>query len=212
MAHPRRILITAGPTHEPIDPVRYLGNRSSGQVGIALAEAAHAAGCDVRLLLGPTPLGATPEIHTERFVTTADLQTLLDEHFAWCDVLIMAAAVADYRPAKTSATKLPRDAAGLTIDLEATPDLVAGCAARKRDDQHVIAFALEQPEALERRAREKLTRKGVGAIVANPLQTMDSGTIDAVVFTGAGERFDAGPMSKPDFAAWLVRWIAHHTT
>lgn len=183
MTRPRRMLITAGPTHEAIDPVRFLGNRSSGKLGVALAAAAHAAGWQVTLLLGPTKVDAPPpdRWRTERFVSTDDLAALLDVHLPQCDVLVMTAAVADYRPRHRSATKLPRTDAGMSIELEPTPDLVARCVDRKRADQVIVAFALEDPADLEARARRKMHRKGVDAIVANPLSTMDADTIDAHV-------------------------------
>lgn len=223
-----RILLTAGPTHEPIDAVRYLANRSSGAMGISLAAAAHRAGHAVTLLLGPVCEVPLPEVTTHRFQTTADLQTLLDDHFSQCDVLIMAAAVADYRPAPqtpapqtpgsspgeqsgdadaTAPAKLPRSSEGLTLKLEATPDLVAACAARKRPDQRIIGFALEDEADLARRAQDKLMRKQLDAIVANPLQTMSSPDIHATLYTPHADPITPGPMSKKDFAAWLLSWL-----
>ena len=141
-----------------------------------------------------------------RFTSTAELQALLAEHFAGCDVLIMAAAVADYRMREVAAGKAAR-AGSLKLELEATPDLVAGLAGRKRPGQRVVAFALEEAEALEARALEKMRRKGVDAIVANPLATMEDGRVDAVLFTADGGRERPGLMSKPDFARWLVRRV-----
>ena len=206
-----RILLTAGPAHEPIDAVRYLANRSSGAMGLALAEAAHRAGHAVTLLLGPVFVDPPGGVRTHRFRTTADLQTLLDAHFQECDVLIMAAAVADYRLAPQTAgadsAKLPRGREGMTLHLESTPDLVAACAARKRPDQRIIGFALEEPARLAERAKEKLTRKQLDAIVANPLQTMGAADIDATLYTPNTEPISPGPMSKDDFATWLVNWL-----
>jgi len=215
-----RVLITAGPTREPIDDVRFISNRSSGQMGLALARAAAEAGHDVTLLLGPVLVPATlsdgDALRVERFTTTAGLRALLDEHFPACDVLVMAAAVADYRLAAPRAGKAPRSG-GMRLELEPTPDLVAGVAATKRPDQRVIAFALEEAAVLEERAAEKMRRKGVDAIVANPLATMDSGRVAAVLLTPDGERHEPpatagsgtdGPgQSKAAFARWLVAWI-----
>lgn len=213
----KRMLVTAGPTHEPIDRVRYLANRSSGATGVAIAQAAARAGYEVMLLLGPATATEPPEapevkiagdIRVERFESTADLQRLLDEHFEECDVLVMAAAVADYRPRpRKLEEKIERSATGLTLELESTPDLVAGCAKRKRADQRVIAFALEESAKLAERAKAKLARKGVDAIVANPLETMGAPGINATVYTADGAAHHAGAMSKGDFAAWLVGWI-----
>lgn len=202
-----RILITAGPTREPIDDVRFISNRSSGRMGIALADAAADAGHEVTLLLGPVLVHAAAHERCEvvRFQTAADLQRLLEQHFPSCEVLIMAAAVADYRPAQRVEGKLPREeGGGLSLRLEPIPDLVAAVAQSKRPGQRVIAFALEEPDRLEARADEKMRRKGVDAIVANPLETMEDPRIAPVLLTASGGRIDPGPMSKPDFARWLV--------
>lgn len=210
---PPRLLITAGPTQEPIDAVRYIGNRSSGRLGVSLAEEAAREGWRVTLLLGPTPRQpADSRIDLHRFRTTADLQALLGEHLRHCDVLVMAAAVADYRPKTDAATlggKRRRVAEGLTIELEATPDLLAGCAANRRADQTLVGFALEPRQEMVASARRKLTRKKVDLIVANPLETMDAETIEATVFgddpTGlAGGRSTPGPIAKTAFAGWLL--------
>jgi len=204
-----RILITAGPTREPIDAVRFISNRSSGRVGIALARAAAEAGDEVVLLLGPVPVmeNMNTICRIERFNTAAELEHLLNEHFEWCQVLIMAAAVADYRSVHIDNGKISREQTSnspLTLRLEPTPDLVASVTARKRSDQRVIAFALEQPELLEARAAQKLHRKAVDAIVANPLQTMDSKYIQSLWLTAHGLRIDPGRLTKEQFAKWLL--------
>jgi phosphopantothenoylcysteine decarboxylase/phosphopantothenate--cysteine ligase len=215
-----RILITAGPTREPIDTVRFISNRSSGRLGLALAHAAVAAGHQATLLLGPGPQvdpddpalrgygGSGCNVH--RFESAAELQQLLETHFRGHDVLIMAAAVCDYRPATVVDGKIPREHPGagagkpLTLTLEPTPDLVALMAASKRSGQRIVAFALEEPAHLEARATEKLRRKGVDAIVANPLSTMESDRITPTWLTAAGKRVAPGTMSKDDFAKWLI--------
>ena len=203
-----RVLITAGPTREPIDDVRFISNRSSGQMGFALTRAAAEAGHAVTLLLGPVLMPPSVEdvAAVIRFSTTADLEALLAEHFPACDVLIKAAAVADYRPATVIQGKTPRSA-GLKIELEPTPDLVAGCAKTKHDDQTIIAFALEEPQVLERRAAEKMQRKRVDAILANPLQTMDAPDIAPILLYADGRRDDPGRMLKTELAAWLISRI-----
>ncbi len=203
-----RILITAGPTREPIDDVRFISNRSSGQMGFALAESASAAGHDVTLLLGPVlmPPSIADQVNVIRFNTTADLEALLAEHFPKSDVLIKAAAVADYRPAQLIRGKTPRGE-GLKIELEPTPDLVAGCARTKRGDQTIIAFALEDPAVLEARAVEKMQRKKVDAILANPLQTMDAADIEPILFYADGRRDAPGRMAKTALAQWLISKI-----
>ncbi len=209
----RRLLITAGPTHEPIDAVRYLANRSSGRLGLALAAAAHAAGWTVSLLLGPVAGNPPAGVRTRRFESTADLARLLDEEFPACDVLIMAAAVADYRPRAPRPGKTPRGTDPLVLALEPTPDLVAACAARRRPGQRIIGFALEDTAGLAQRARDKLIRKGLDAMIANPLETMGAEEIRALVYTAGGQIVHPTPgaadtaLNKTTFARWLIHWL-----
>ncbi len=206
-----RLLITAGPTHEPIDAVRHLANRSSGRLGLALAGAAAERGLVATLLLGPTPLEPPPasQVTTLRFRTTADLQELLRAQWPHHDVLFMAAAVADYRPAEPpEAGKLPRatDSGRLTLRLEPTPDLLAELAAITRPDQTAIGFALGPAGHLLAEARRKLAAKNLAAIVANPLETMDSDRISGTLLLGDGRRLvpPRPACSKRDFAEWLL--------
>jgi len=208
----KRLLITAGPTHEPIDAVRYIGNRSSGRLGIALADRAAGLGWTVKLLLGPTNLTpADSHIEVRRFRTTAELDALLRPAFSDCDVLIMAAAVADFRPRGTPAGllgKLRRGLEPVTLTLEPTRDLLAGVAAERRPDQTVVGFALEPAERLIDSAKDKLRRKGLDMIVANPLTTIESDTIDATIFTTDGSpALTPGSMTKTAFASVLLSAI-----
>lgn len=205
-----RLLLTAGPTHEPLDAVRFIGNRSSGRLGVALADEAAGRGWPVTLLLGPTAREpGHAGVRTVRYRSCADLEARLAEHFHHCDVLIMAAAVSDYRPVCGQADpfgKRRRSEERITIELEKTPDLLAGCGARRRADQLLVGFALEPREQLLESARAKLTRKKVDMIVANPLETMDATTIDAQLVGAAGQVLDRTPadMSKIAFAPWLL--------
>lgn len=206
-ARAKAVLVTAGPTHEPIDAVRYISNRSSGRLGIAVAEAAARRGHRVELLLGPTHL--LPEdsrVVTHRFQTTAELETLLAARSGVFDWLVMAAAVADYRPAASPANqKLPRSASNLTLHLTPTPDLLAAVSQRRRPGQLLVGFALEPAERLETSARAKLQRKSIDAIVANPLETMDSPGISAMIFTRWGESMTSeGTLPKERFADRLI--------
>ncbi len=159
-----------------------------------------------------------------RFQSTADLQALLSAHFPACDTLIMAAAVADYRPKPPGSspppigrppvpggssppppTKLRRTESPLTLELEPTPDLLAEVALRKRPGQTVIGFALEPSDRLLDSARSKLERKNLDAIVANPLETMDAPTIRAtVLFQGGASLETPGEIEKTAFASWLL--------
>lgn len=215
-SHPppaRRILITAGPTHEPIDAVRYIANRSSGRLGIALAETAADAGWQVTLLLGPTPRSTTHSaVRLRRFQSTADLEALLREELPGCDVLVMAAAVADYRPRPPATpiaqTKLKRVQQTLTLELEPTPDLLAGCSARRAPGQKLVGFALEPRDRLMESARAKLERKNVDMIVANPLETMDADSIEATLVARDGRTWTTdGSITKDAFAPWLLERI-----
>ena len=203
-----RLLITAGPTHEPIDAVRYIGNRSTGRMGLALAQAAIDRGLSATLMLGPTslPTPTSSLLAVHRFQTAADLQRLLADHWPAHDVLIMAAAVADFRPrAPVGIGKLRRGSDNLTVDLEPTPDLLAGLGSMMREEQRVIGFALEPATELQASAREKLRRKGLHAIVANPLETMDSERITATLILADGSiRTPGADLAKNDFAAWLI--------
>lgn len=202
----RRLLVTAGPTHEPIDEVRYLANRSSGRMGVAIAAAARDAGWAVTLLLGPSAIAPPEGCAVQRFETAAELEALLARHFAGCDVLVMAAAVADYRPLRTAAAKLPRTGGRLVLELEPVPDLVAACARSKSAAQRVVGFSLEAPATLLARAAEKLARKGLDAVVANPLATMGAERISPVLIRRDGTelRPPAAVLTKAAFAIWLV--------
>jgi phosphopantothenoylcysteine decarboxylase/phosphopantothenate--cysteine ligase len=206
---PRRLLITAGPTHEPIDAVRFLGNRSSGRVGVALADEAARRGWDVMLLLGPAPRQPSDSrVRMRRFRTAADLEALLAEETPKADVLVMAAAVADYRPKvdpQFFGGKFRRKNEVLKLELEPTPDLLAGVAARRRPDQFMVGFALEPREELLASARSKLERKKIDLVVGNPLETMDGETIEAMVLGKDGtEVRTPGVIDKVAFAAWLM--------
>ncbi|MFM9996083.1 MAG: phosphopantothenoylcysteine decarboxylase [Phycisphaerales bacterium] len=203
------MLVTAGPTHEPIDAVRFLGNRSSGRLGVAVADEAARRGCAVTLLLGPTPRRPSDSrVAVARFQTTANLEALLAEHLPRCDVLIMAAAVADYRPKVPPGQlggKLKREGGSLTLELEPTPDQIALCSERRRSDQLLVGFALEPRDRLMSSARDKLARKRIDLIVANPLETMDAETIEAVVLGRDGsEHRTPGAIPKTEFAAWFM--------
>ncbi len=204
-----RLLITAGPTREPIDAVRFISNRSSGAMGLAIAEAGVAAGHDTTLLLGPVCLAVSQReqlagCRVYRFDSSAELKQLLEAHWADQNTLIMAAAVADHRPACVTEGKPPHRDGSFSLNLSSTPDLVSLMAASKRDGQRVVAFALEEAEHLEARAADKMRRKGVDAIVANPLETMHSESIRPVWMTATGQREALDRMDKPAFARWLI--------
>ena len=215
-----KMLITAGPTHEPLDAVRFIANRSSGRLGIALAAEAVDRGWPTTLLLGPTPLECSDtRVSTIRFSSTADLEALLARHAPECDCLLMAAAVADYRPRRnpSASPKVRRHEEGLTLRLESTPDLLAEVARTRQPGQFLVGFALGPHETLLESAKAKLIRKGIDLIVANPLETMDSDSIEAMLIErSAGSKEDArlidstpGSISKAEFARWLLDRLSH---
>jgi phosphopantothenoylcysteine decarboxylase/phosphopantothenate--cysteine ligase len=206
-----KLLITAGPTREPIDRVRFISNRSSGKMGLAVAQAGVEAGHEVTLLLGPGVDAQDMASHcaVHRFETASDLLEQLRSQFPHHDVLIMAAAVSDYRPVRQVEGKISRQAGErLRLELESTPDITAALAGAKRTDQRIVAFALEEPDQLEERAAAKLKRKGADAIVANPLATMDGENVEAVWLTPRGDRAAPGTLTKKNFGHWLIGRIA----
>jgi phosphopantothenoylcysteine decarboxylase / phosphopantothenate---cysteine ligase len=186
------VLVSAGGTREPIDAVRFVGNRSSGRMGFALAAAARERGAEVTVVAAnvalPTPAGVS-----RRDVSTAvELQRACEEEFARCEVLLMAAAVADFRPVDPTASKIKK--AGrerLTLELEATTDVLSALAARRHAGQTLVGFAAEHgPEAVSY-ARRKLEQKGLDAVVANDVSRSDAGFEvehnEVVVITRSGE-------------------------
>jgi phosphopantothenoylcysteine decarboxylase/phosphopantothenate--cysteine ligase len=170
------VLVTAGGTREPIDSVRFLGNSSSGRMGIALAQAAHGRGADVTLLAANVALARPAGIAWREVVTAADLEQACEQEFGTCDVLLMAAAVADFRPAAPSDGKIKKAGqASLELELEPTADVLSGLAAQRRDGQTLIGFAAEHGERAIECGREKLLAKGVDALVVNDISRADIG-------------------------------------
>lgn len=169
-----RILVSAGPTHEPIDPVRFISNRSSGKMGYALAEAARARGAQVTLVTGPTALPIPVGVETVRVETAEEMTKVLCARLAWSTVVIMAAAVADYRPAEVAAHKLKKQGRGNPmLRLEPTTDILATLSAR-RSNQLLIGFAAETRDVIAH-ATAKLSAKGLDLIVANDVTQEGAG-------------------------------------
>ncbi|MFM2353036.1 MAG: bifunctional phosphopantothenoylcysteine decarboxylase/phosphopantothenate--cysteine ligase CoaBC, partial [Actinomycetota bacterium] len=168
----RSILISAGGTREAIDPVRFIGNRSSGKQGVALAEAALARGASVTLVAAHLEVDSPSAATVVTVSSTSELQSAMREHAADADTVIMCAAVADFRPITVAAGKIKKDAVGntLSIDLERTPDVLAGLAAERRPGQRVVGFAAEtepDDDRLHEIGAEKARRKGVDLLVVN---------------------------------------------
>ncbi len=172
-----KFLITAGATREEIDPVRFLSNRSSGRMGFALAEAAHARGAEVVVVAGATSADAPAGVRVARAVSADEMHAAVWAEVKGATVFIGAAAVSDYRPATRAAQKLKKSGAALTLTLEPTPDILASVAAAKHEGLLVIGFAAES-ENVVAHARDKLARKKLDAIVANDI-TRDGAGFDA---------------------------------
>jgi phosphopantothenoylcysteine decarboxylase / phosphopantothenate---cysteine ligase len=201
-----RVLVTAGGTREPIDSVRYVGNRSSGRMGLALAEEAARRGADVTLVAANVTL-ALPATAVP-VETTAELEAAVRERFRDADVLIMAAAPSDFRPAAPTDAKIPREGShGLSIQLEPTTDIVAAVAADRRPDQTVIGFAAEHGDGAVERGREKLVRKALDAVVVNDISRSDIGfdsTDNEVTIVFAGGERQVGRRRKTEVAAAIL--------
>jgi phosphopantothenoylcysteine decarboxylase/phosphopantothenate--cysteine ligase len=196
----RRIVVTAGGTREPIDPVRHIGNRSSGKMGYAIAEAARARGASVVLVTAPATAIVPAGVEVVRVVTAAEMKDAVVAAVRGADVLVMAAAVADYRPKTSSASKIKKeDAADLSIELVRTPDILGEVSG----DFLKVGFAAESEDLVEH-ARKKLAEKKLDLIVANDITAADAGfdvdTNRVTIIDRAG-RVDALPlMSKRDVA------------
>ncbi len=167
------VLITAGPTREPVDPVRFLGNRSSGKMGYALAEAALRRGARVILVSGPVALEAPAGAEVVRVESAAEMHNAVMAHAAGATIMIGAAAVSDFRMRHAAQNKIKRNGP-MTLQLEATPDILADVSARRRPGQIIIGFAAETDQAIEN-GRAKLRHKGVDAIVVNDVSRNDIG-------------------------------------
>ncbi|MGO4300351.1 bifunctional phosphopantothenoylcysteine decarboxylase/phosphopantothenate synthase [Leifsonia sp. RAF41] len=168
----KRVVVTAGGTREPLDPVRFLGNRSSGRQGVAIASAAQARGADVVLVAAHLEVEPPEGVEVIEVQTALELQEAVEEAARAADIVVMTAAVADYRPAETRDAKIKKSEQGdtLTLELVANPDILAGLAARKRDGQVVVGFAAEtepDPQALIELGRAKLQKKGSDFLVLN---------------------------------------------
>ena len=203
------ILVTAGPTREPIDPVRFLSNRSSGKMGYAIARAAAEGGHTVQLISGPVTLAPPRGVKITRVETAEQMLGAVRAHLGRCDVLVMAAAVADWRPRTCSKKKLKKATTAPRLDLERTPDILAAIRPDK-GNRILMGFAAET-HAMLAEARRKLTTKGLDVIVANDVSQADAGfevDTNRVTLLAAGRKPEPWPlMSKDKVAKRLVRWL-----
>jgi phosphopantothenoylcysteine decarboxylase/phosphopantothenate--cysteine ligase len=196
------ILVTAGPTCEDVDPVRYLTNRSSGKMGYAIAEAAVQRGARVTLASGPTSLDEPAGVHMIRVRTAEEMRRAVVEQFAGCSIAILAAAVADYRPMQKQEHKMKRSADALTLSLQPTPDILAEIAQNK-GDRLVVGFAAETDHVAEN-ARKKLAAKNADLIVANDVTAEGAGfdhdTNVVTLFSRDGRDLALPKMTKTEVA------------
>ncbi len=202
----RKIIVTAGPTQEPIDPVRYLGNRSSGKMGYRLAQAAADRGAAVVLISGPSAEPEPAGVEIVRVKTAAEMKAAVDEQFDGADAVVMAAAVADYRPTKPADRKIKKKTTTLQIDLEPTDDILRGLGSRKKS-QVLVGFALETEKVVEQ-AQRKLKEKNLDLIVANdpglPGAGFGSETNIATIIDREGQTEETGKLSKRALAEMII--------
>jgi phosphopantothenoylcysteine decarboxylase/phosphopantothenate--cysteine ligase len=203
-----RVLVTAGGTREPIDAVRYVGNRSSGRMGFAVAEEAAALGADVTLLAANVALPRHPRVRYVDVETAAELQAACADAFPSADVLVMAAAVSDFRPAAPEDGKVKKDGRdGLDLRLEPTADILAGLAAGRRAGQTLVGFAAEHGAQALAHGRDKRARKGLDAVVVNDVSQpgigFDASDNEVTIVTAAGERHVA-KASKAEVARAIL--------
>jgi phosphopantothenoylcysteine decarboxylase / phosphopantothenate---cysteine ligase len=196
-----RVLVTAGGTREPIDSVRYVGNRSSGRMGYAVAAEAARRGADVEVVAANVSLPHEEGIHYIEVQTASELEQATLRAFEYADVLVMAAAVADFRPAAPEASKISKGdrAEGMSLALEPTPDVLSELSSRRREGQVLVGFAAEHGEGAIKRARGKLERKGLDALVVNDISRGDIGfdaddnEVTVLMADGTERRVPFGP-------------------
>ena len=206
-----RCLLTAGPTREHLDPVRYISNASSGKMGYALAAAGAARGWEVDLVSGPVLLGPPTGVRVHRVVSAAEMFAACEPLFGGCDLFIAVAAVADYRPREVFAQKQKKQSAEHRLELVPTIDILKTLGARKMPGQIVVGFAAETND-VEAYARRKLAEKNLDWIVANDVSRPEVGMgadANTVVLIGAdGTRRNFGPAPKAEVAEFILSGVA----
>jgi phosphopantothenoylcysteine decarboxylase/phosphopantothenate--cysteine ligase len=203
----KTVLVSAGGTREPLDAVRFVGNRSSGRMGVALAAEARRRGADVTLLAANLAVPAPAGVELVETPTAADLEREAIARAPEADVVVMAAAVADYRPAEALAAKRPKDSAAWTLELEPTTDVLSVLGEQRRDGQFLVGFAAETGEAGLDRVHDKLARKGADLFVFNDVSRPDIG-LDAidneVTLVGASGERTVAKAPKEEIAAAIL--------
>lgn len=213
----KRVLVTAGPTQEQIDPVRFISNYSSGKMGIALAEEAALRGADVTLVLGPTAIRprAIEGLHVVDVTTALQMRDAAVETFPQTDIAILCAAVADYRADQIAPEKIKKEVDSvLTLHLVENPDIAAELGAKKSGKQMLIGFALESCNE-EQHAKDKMARKNLDMIVLNSIRTKGAAfgcdTNVVTIFSRSGERTQLPIMSKTEVAKQILNYVSDNT-
>jgi phosphopantothenoylcysteine decarboxylase/phosphopantothenate--cysteine ligase len=203
-----RFLITAGPTREPIDPVRYLSNRSSGKMGYAIAEAAVEAGHEVILIAGPVNVDRPRGVAVIPISTSDEMFDAVHQQARNCDILVMCAAVADYKPAKVSKSKIKKRGENISLELVPTRDILASLP--HQDRQYLVVGFAAETENIEANARQKLQRKHCDIIVANDARIgMESDENEVIVLFSGGEMKKISRAPKKIVARALVKIFAN---
>ncbi|MFH1829415.1 MAG: phosphopantothenoylcysteine decarboxylase [Pseudomonadota bacterium] len=207
MAHKKtKVLITAGPTREHLDPVRYLSNESSGQMGFALAKAAQEFGCDVTLIAGPVQISTPPKVKRIDVISGRQMHKKVMEHAKKSDLIIMAAAVSDWRPKKQSKGKIKKGSKAPSFSLVNNPDILAELCKKKKADQTIVGFALETSN-LEKNAKTKLKKKGCNWIVANNARAIGAKQGRALLFNSQGKKISLPLLPKEDLAVIILSHV-----
>jgi phosphopantothenoylcysteine decarboxylase / phosphopantothenate---cysteine ligase len=201
-----RFLITAGPTREFLDPIRYISNRSSGKMGYAIAEAARAVSPQVTLVSGPTALTPPRDVEFVVVTTAQEMAEAVWSRFDSADICIMAAAVCDFRPKKVAESKMKKASFRGVLELEPTPDILAELG-RRKTAQVLIGFAAET-EDVDKHAREKLARKNLDLIVANDSSAFDVDTNRVALISNDGQTERLPEMRKSEVAKVIVERAA----
>jgi phosphopantothenoylcysteine decarboxylase/phosphopantothenate--cysteine ligase len=207
----KKVMVSAGPTYEPLDPVRFIGNHSSGKMGLAIAEELYARGADVTLIMGPSSINLPVNgINSVRVNTAEEMYTACTKQFDKSDIGVMTAAVADYTPVKVASTKVKKNSDELVIELKKTKDILKSLGEKKSSKQVLVGFALETNNEREY-ALVKLKHKNADMIVMNSLNDKGAGfgtdTNKITIFDKSGKEFNYELMSKKEAAKNIVDTI-----
>jgi phosphopantothenoylcysteine decarboxylase/phosphopantothenate--cysteine ligase len=206
----KKAFVSAGPTYEPIDPVRFIGNHSSGKMGLAIANELYSRGAEVTLIAGPTNIDPVNGMHVIKVNTAREMYNACTKAFENADIAVMAAAVADYTPAKTEKQKIKKTEKKISLELVQTPDILKTLGRQKKNKQVLVGFALETTNE-KKNALEKLKSKNADLIVLNSLNDKDAGfgtdTNKITIFEKGGKEFQFETRPKQEVAKDIVNTI-----